>query len=203
MVDHAGEADGAENPPWLRQVAMLTGVLAAVSGYLAVRTTTLTNDAIYESNLAILAQTESSDAWNEYQSDSIKARISETALNTAPATLPDMQRNALSEDAKETRDRQPKIKQTAIDKAKERDDHLKDGLKRLAEKDILSYAGLAAQVGIGLASVAALVRMRAAFYVGVTVGVISVIMLVYAFATHYGVAPAMDQLAPEIQQLAP
>ncbi len=67
--------------PWIKHVALLTGVLAAVAGFLlTVRMTILTNDAIYLSNQAILAQTEASDAWAEYQADSIKARIVETQL---------------------------------------------------------------------------------------------------------------------------
>src|SRR5882724_3817458 len=71
---------GSEDPPWIRQVAMITGVLAAMAGFLAVRSTMLTNDAIYMSNRAILAQTQSSDAWSEYQADSVKARIVETGM---------------------------------------------------------------------------------------------------------------------------
>src|ERR1700761_3905355 len=77
-----------DSPSWVKQVAMLTGVLAAMSGFLAVRATTLTNDAIYESNQAILAQTESSDAWNEYQADSIKAHIVDTAIASAGKLAP-------------------------------------------------------------------------------------------------------------------
>ena len=74
------QAATGEDPSWIKQVAVLTGVLAAISGYLVVRSTMLTNDAIYMSNQAILAQTQSSDAWAEYQADSIKARVVETAL---------------------------------------------------------------------------------------------------------------------------
>jgi hypothetical protein len=182
-------ADGKdENPPWLKQVAMLTGVLAAFSGFLAVRSTTLTNDAIYESNQAILAQAESSDEWAEYQADSIKARIVETALSTANALPPD-RRTSLENDAADLRDRQPKVKEIANAKADERDRHLKDGLKHLEEKDLLGYAGLAAQLGIALASVAALVRMRAAFYTGILAGTAGISIALYAFATHYGIAP--------------
>jgi len=33
-------------PPWLRYVALLTGVLAGLGGYLTVRGASLTNDAI-------------------------------------------------------------------------------------------------------------------------------------------------------------
>jgi hypothetical protein len=90
------------------------------------------------SDRAILAQTQSSDAWAEYQADSIKARVVETAILTAP-TSPNL--DALTKEAKELRDRQPALHRTATQKAAERDEHLKDGGKRLAERDQLVYAG--------------------------------------------------------------
>ena len=177
----------ADNPPWIKQVAMLTGVLAAVSGFLVVRSTTLTNNAIYESNQAILSQTEASDAWNEYQADSIKSRIVETALTTAEAISPES-RAALMGEAADLRARQPKLRQTAAGKTAERDRHLQTGLKWLAERDLLGYAGLTAQIGIALASVAALVRWLTPFIAGVIAGAVGIGITAYAFAAHYGVA---------------
>ena len=176
-----------EAPPWLNQVAMLTGVLAAFAGFLAVRATALANEAIYESNQAILAQAQSSDAWAEYQSDGIKARIVETAL-AASSTVPSDKRTSLEADAADLRDRQPKSRQTAIALADDRERHLKMGLRHLAEKDLLGYAGLAAQLGIALASVAALVRIRSAFFAGIAAGAAAIAITVYAFAMHYGIS---------------
>lgn len=186
MVASITERSEGDAPSWLKQVAMLTGVLAAISGYLTVRSATLTNDAIYMSDRAILAQTQSSDAWAEYQADSIKARVVETAILTAPNT-PNL--DALTKEAKELRDRQPALRKTATEKAAERDEHLKDGGKRLAERDQLVYAGFAAQVGIALASVAALVRSRAVFYAGIGAGVVGVGLMIYAFALHLQLTP--------------
>ena len=54
----AGQKNPADNPAWVKQTALLTGVLAAISGFLVVRSTAVTNNAIYESNQAILSQTE-------------------------------------------------------------------------------------------------------------------------------------------------
>jgi isochorismate hydrolase len=179
-------ASEGDAPGWLKQVAMLTGVLAAISGYLTVRSATLTNDAIYMSDRAILAQTQSSDAWAEYQADSIKARVVETAILTAPNS-PNL--DALTKEAKELRDRQPGLRKTATEKAAERDAHLKDGGKRLAERDQLVYAGFAAQVGIALASVAALVKMRSIFYLGIGAGVVGVALMIHAFALHLQLTP--------------
>jgi len=184
----ATQKNAADNPPWIKQVAMLTGVLAAISGFLVVRSTAVTNNAIYESNRAILSQTQASDAWSEYQADSIKAHIVETALATAQAASTDS-RAALTKQAADLRARQPKLKQTATDKTAERDQHLQIGLKWLAEKDLLGYAGFAAQLGIALASVAALVRWRTPFLAGIVAGALCIGITLYAFAAYYGIAP--------------
>ena len=176
------------NTPWIKQVAMLTGVLAAMSGFLEVRSTVITNDAIYQSNQAILAQSQASDAWNEYQADSIKARIVETALETT-SNLNAEKRASLTKEDGDLRDRQTGIKQTALAKIDERDTHLKDGRGRLAERDLLGYAGLAAQMGIALASVAALVRWRAPFIVGIFMGSMGAMIAGYALGQQYNLWP--------------
>ena len=185
-LDPAAKATttGADDPPWIHQVAMLTGVLAALAGILTVRMTSLTNDAIYESNQAILAQTESSDTWAEYQANSIKARIVETQLIPS-SRISTKDRQDLSDIDNDLRNRQPALKQTATDKAAERNAHLSQGLARLSEKDLLGYASLAAQLGIALASVAALVKKRSAFHAGVSAGIIGIVITAYAFGVHY------------------
>ena len=149
-------APGVNEPPWLKYVAMLTGVLAALAGFLVVRSTTLTNQAIFESNQAILAQAEASDAWAEYQADSIKARIIETQL-AASSSIPDEGRASLEKDDHDIRARQPQSKQAAADKTAKRQAHMSEVEKRMGQKDLLEYAGLAVQLGIALASVAAMV----------------------------------------------
>jgi hypothetical protein len=175
-----------DDAPWIKQVAMLTGILAALSGFLDVRSTITTNNAIYQSNQAILSQTEASDAWNEYQADSIKAHIVGTALATTNNLQP-RNRDALEAEEKDLRSRQDDIKRLAQDKTTERDQHLKDGLKFLSEKDLLGYAGLASQLGIALASVAALVRWRLPFGFGILLGVIGVAIAAYALGNQYGI----------------
>jgi hypothetical protein len=175
-----------ENPPWIKHVAMLTGVLAAMAGFLTVRSTVLTNDAIYMSNRAILAQTQSSDAWAEYQADSIKAHVAETALLSMPASVG---RDALSKQDEDLRARQPGLQKAAMSKSAERDGYLKNSGKALAERDLLSYAGFSAQTAIALASVAVLVRSRNTFYLGIAAGATAVLVMAFAFAIHVGLAP--------------
>ena len=75
-------------PRWLKLVAMLTGVLAGVGGYLTIRSTNLSNEAIYWSTQAGLQQSKASDKWAEFQLNSIKARIVETQKLVSPANAP-------------------------------------------------------------------------------------------------------------------
>jgi len=173
-------AAGEDAPDWIGHVAVLTGVLAALTGFLTVRATTLTNEAIYESNQAILSQTQASDAWSEYQANSIKAHIVEMQLLPS-SPLNGADRAKLTKMEKDFRDRQPLSKQTAVSKASEREDHLAKGLKHLQQKDMLGYAGMVAQLGIALASIAALVRKRIAFDVAIAAGVVAVLITGYVF----------------------
>ncbi len=170
-------------PSWIKYVAMLTGVLAAFAGFLTVRSTTLTNQAIYESNQAILSQTQASDAWSEYQANSIKARVIEMQLlPSSPLSASD--KALLAQEDSEIRARQPVNKQLATEKSQERETRLNEGMKKLAEKDLLEYAGMAVQLGIALASVAALVHRRIAFDIGLIVGGLGVAITAYALLQH-------------------
>jgi len=174
-----GEGRDEPAPKWVGYVALLTGILAGVAGFLTVRATTLTNNAIYESNQAILAQAQSSDSWNEYQADSIKARIIATQLAANPG-LDAQSRATLESQEKDFRDRQPKIQDDAKNFAKDRDDHLAQGKGLLATRDLLSYADLATQLAIALASVAAMVRVRRAFDAATLVGGVGVVIALFA-----------------------
>jgi len=86
---------------------------------------------------------------------------------------------------KEFRDRQPTNKETATSQIKERETHLANGLKHLQQKDMLGYASMIAQLGIALASVAAMVRKRIAFDIGVAAGVVAVGITAYVFIAAY------------------
>jgi hypothetical protein len=179
-------AASSEPPPsWVGYVAMLTGILAGTAGFLTVRATTLTNNAIYESNQAILEQAQASDSWNEYQADSIKSRIIETSIAAAGAALDAPGRAGLEAQDKDFRDRQPKIQADAKAHEASRDAHLAQGQGLLATRDLISYADLATQLGIALASVAAMVRVRRAFDGAIVIGGLGVIIAIYALGRQY------------------
>lgn len=166
-----------KSPQWVRHVALLTGVLAALAGYLTVRMTQLSDDAIYRSNQGVLYQAQASNAWAYYQASSIKARIVETALLT---TTDAKARAILQKEADELRERQPEAKADAEKFQHQRDERLKDGEKFLHEKGLLSYASVATQLAIALASVAALTRRYVFFRIAIAIGVASILIAAYA-----------------------
>lgn len=173
------EPSDPNSPAWLKYVAILTAALAGLAGFLVVRSATLTNQAIFESNQAILAQAQASDAWAEYQADSIKARIVETQLvPSSPLSAED--RAALAKTDEDLRARQPQSKQTANDETAERDKHMRKTQILADEKGRLEYASLAAQLGIVLGSVAAMVKKPVVLHAAILAGIAGAGITVWA-----------------------
>lgn len=173
----------AQGPRWLRYVAMLTGVLAALGGFLTVRSANLSNEAIYRSTQAVMCQSQASDAWAEFQAQSVKARIIETQL--AAASGDSAARQGLQSVAAELRDRQPTLQAKARQMEAQRDSLLAAGERRLAEKDLLGYAGMGTQLAIALASVAALVRRPAAFGAAILAALAAAAITAWVLLSHY------------------
>lgn len=169
-VGQKAEGTQQEGPWWLKYVAMLTGVLAGLAGFLTVKGAKLSNEAIYLSNQAVLYRTEASDKWAEYQANSIKAHLAETQL--AAGNFKPGAEAKLQADAEKSRSRQPALKSEAQKFESGRDDQLKQAVQLRKEKDLLDYAGMAVQLGIALASVAALTRRFEAFVIGALAGLV-------------------------------
>ena len=171
--------------PWLRYVALLTGVLAGLGGFLTVRGASMSNDAIYRNTKAVLFQAHASDTWTEYQANSIKAHVLETQLDIDNGTMAPAVRKKLEDEESKYRARQPALKQTAqADEATR--DQFRDGAdKVLNEKGQLDIAGVAVQLGIALASVAGLTRRKEAFVAGILAGAFGAGLTAYVLVHHF------------------
>jgi hypothetical protein len=167
----------------MKRVPMVTGVLAGLAGFLTVRSTNMTNLANYNSTQAVLHQAQSSDAWNEYEADSLKRHMDENALRTT--NLDAATQQALTNEITGLRKKQDLELPEANSQAQQRDAELFNSKQKLAIKDMLDYAGMAAQVAIALASVAALTKKSAAYHVGFSIGVIAILITGYAMIQPY------------------
>jgi hypothetical protein len=81
--------------------------------------------------------------------------------------------------------RQDKAQQGAHDEEYLLDEQKQTGAKKLEIKGMIDYAGMAAQLGIALASVAALTRKSAWFHIGASAGLIALLLTGYALALPY------------------
>jgi len=178
----SGNSRPDASPSWLKYVAMLTGVLAALGAFLTVRGAAFSNDAIYHSSVAVLHQAKASDTWSEYQADSIKRRIVQTQ---AIATTDPAARQTLEEQAKEIADRQPALKSAAEQLESQREQEVAKSNHSLGEKVSLDYAGMFVQLGIALASVAAMTKRKFAFVAGIIAAGVGAGVTVFVMARHY------------------
>jgi hypothetical protein len=67
---------------------------------------------------------------------------------------------------------------------RKREENLAQGQLRLAEKDFDDYAGMAAQLAIALASIAALTRRPEWFTISVVVGIAAAGLTAFALLAH-------------------
>lgn len=165
-------------PWWYPGIAIITGLLAAISGIIYVRTASLGNEAVYYSNQAVLAQSQASDNWNEYEADSGKAKTVEMTLLlvTDPAT-----RVELKKQQDDYRHRQLPLKSQAKQFESVRDDFVLKTNKKVHDRDGLSITGVVIQLGIGLASVAAMTKRNYVFVMTIIVTMTGLTMTCYAF----------------------
>jgi hypothetical protein len=166
----------------MKRVPMITGVLAGLTGFLSVKGNNLSILANYNSTQAVLHQSQASDHWAEYQADSVKKNLEESlALTVAD----DAVKKKLRDEADGFGGRQPALKQKALDQESLREQELANSEQKLRVKGLLDYAGMAAQVGIALASVAALTKTRVWYQVGLFAGILAFLITGYAIAYPY------------------
>jgi len=173
----------SSTPVWMKRVPMITGVLAGLAGFLTVRSANMANQANYNSTQAVLHQAQSSDAWNEYEADSLKRHIDENSLRIGIAD-PAVKQSVEAE-ISDLKTRQDLKKPEAEFEAKLRDQEVENSEHKLLVKNFLDYAGVAAQLGIALASIAALTRKQIAYHFGLAAGAIAIAVTGYALVWPY------------------
>jgi len=175
-------AEAQSTPPWMKRVAMMTGVLAGLVGFLTVRGNNLSIQANLNSTQAVLHRATASDCWSEYQADSVKKNNAESLAKIAPN---DDARASLLRDAKAFEARQAPIAKKATDEEALEKQEMQNSDEKLAVRGLIDYAGMAAQVGIALASIAALTRRQFAYWVGMIAGLIAMGITGYAMVHPY------------------
>src|SRR2546430_17506308 len=77
--DAARQEATAGRERWVKWVAATTAVLSALAAFGAVRSQGFANETLFHSNQAVLFQAQASDAWAEFQANSLKRHVNENA----------------------------------------------------------------------------------------------------------------------------
>lgn len=169
--DGHGEAGRIEHA-LLRAVPLVAAILAVFAGLSSLYAGRLAETMLSLKNEGILAQAKASDTWSEYQADSLKKHVADTAslLAATPAL-----RKKFAADAKMYQARQGPLKTEALKLTDERITSMEHAEKFESRKLLIDVAVALFQIAIVMASVSAMVRRPALFYIALVVGVVGAV----------------------------
>jgi hypothetical protein len=160
--DHAEHAQHAahEANPFISRVSITVAVLAVMAAAAGSLETVEAGRAITESSEAVLAQEQATDAWNEYQADSLKRHMYDIAAEGGGSHAGDY-----AKDSTDQRAAQDKARKSAADFEKDRDRHTAASAVHEERHHWLTGSATLIEIGIALSTVAIITR-RAPFWFG-------------------------------------
>src|SRR5580704_10475426 len=149
--EHAEHAEHAahEANPFIAKVSLTVAVLAVLAAAAGSLETVEGGRAITASSEAVLAQDQATDAWNEYQADSLKRHMYDLAADTGGA-----HETEYKSDSSDQRTAQDKARKIADDFEKARDERLRDSDLHEERHHWLTASATLIEIGIALSTVA-------------------------------------------------
>jgi hypothetical protein len=158
-IEHAENA-AHERDPFISRVSITIAVLAVLAATAGSLETVEGGRAITSSSEAVLAQDKATDAWNEYQADSLKRHMYQIAAENGGGHS-----QAYRQDANDQLSAQSKVRETAAEDEKERDRMMTASAAHESRHHWLTGAATLIEIGIALSTVAIITRRRA-FWLG-------------------------------------
>jgi hypothetical protein len=173
--EHAENAKHATHArdPFISKVSITVAVLAVLAATAGSLETVEGGGAITESSEAVLAQDKATDAWNEYQADSLKRHMYDIAAENGLAHY--------RGDSAAERDAQDKARAKADEAEKERDARIAQSARHEARHHWLTGAATLIEIGIALSTVAIITRRRTFWFAAMGLGAVGLVL----FATAY------------------
>lgn len=174
-----------QNRQWLNQIGLSTAILSALAAIASMQAGAMANEGM-------LAQIRSSDQWNLYQAESTKHRLEETTVELLQA----LQKPVPTTITADINKRAQEQRQSQIEARKlERESEL-----ALHRHELLARSVTALQIGISLGAVAALLRKKAVWYLGLGIAAVGVgFMVVGNYPQRYQIStreqPSQSQLS--------
>jgi len=160
--EHAEHAEHAahEANPFISRVTITIAALAVLAAAAGSMETVEGGRAITLSSDAVLAQDQATDAWNEYQADSLKRHMYELAADGGGAHTADYKK-----DVSQQREDQETARKKAEEAEKERDVRLHESAVHEERHHWLTGSATLIEIGIALSTVA-IITKRMPFWLG-------------------------------------
>jgi hypothetical protein len=171
-VEHAAH----ERDPFIARVSITVAVLAVLAATAGSLETVEGGRAITSSSEAVLAQEKATDAWNEYQADSLKRHMFDIAAENNSA-----QAQAYRRDSGDERTAQDKARAAASEDEKERDRMTAQSAVHETRHHWLTGAATLVEIGIALSTVAIITRRRVFWLGAMGLGVFGVALFAMAY----------------------
>jgi Domain of unknown function (DUF4337) len=173
-AEHAEHA-AHERDPYISRVSITVAVLAVLAASAGSLETVENGRAITESSEAVLAQDRATDAWNEYQADSLKRHMYDIAAENGLAHF--------HKDSQDQRTAQDTARDKAREAEKDRDLHIRGSAQHETRHHWLTGAATLVEIGIALSTVAIITRRKTFWFTAMGLGVVGMALFSIAYLT--------------------
>ncbi|HEY2835183.1 MAG TPA: DUF4337 family protein [Rhizomicrobium sp.] len=171
-AEHAEHAAHARDP-FISKVSITVAVLAVLAATAGSLESVEGGRAITKSSEAVLAQDEATDAWNEYQADSLKRHMYDIAAENG---LSHYHNDSVAERAAQD---QARVKAEAAQK--ERDLRIRESARHESRHHWLTGAATLIEIGIALSTVAIITKRQSFWFSAIGLGATGVALFAIAY----------------------
>jgi len=173
--EHAEEAAHARDP-FISRVSITVALLAVLAAAAGSLETVEGGAAITASSESVLAQDKATDAWNEYQADSLKRHLYGIAAKQGGAHAVEFRQIADDQSAK-----QKSVRAEAARDEQERDRLVKESAEHERRHHWLTGAATLLEIGIALSTVTIITRRRPLWFGALGLGIAGIVLLAVAY----------------------
>jgi hypothetical protein len=173
--EHAEHA-AHESDPFLSRVSITVAVLAVLAAAAGSLETVEGGAAITSSSESVLAQDKATDAWNEYQAESLKRHLYAIAAQEGGPHAAEFRQVA-----DEQKDKQAGIRAQAMANEAERDRLVAESAVHERRHHWLTGAATLLEIGIAMSTITIITRRRPLWFGAMTLGAIGLLLLAIAY----------------------
>lgn len=178
--EHTEHAEHAahQHDPFVSRVAITVAILAVCTAGAGSLETMEGEGALGATSEAVLMQDRATDAWNEFQADSIKKHVYGIAAKGAAVAADG---DFFRKQAKEYGETQDKLREKALEDEKDRDRLLAESAQHEKRHTWLTGAATLFEIGIAMSTVAIITTRRWLWRSAVGFGLVGAGLLAYAY----------------------